>query len=801
MRPEPDPGEDPSRLVSTDAMRSGEQGCDPRWRILVVDSDPEIHTVIRAALGAQMLFERPLLLMHAYSVDDARSLLLRENDFAVVIIDPAIERSSVRLALVDFIRNTASLKNTRVVLLTGQPGREPGLETLLRYDISDYRTKVELTSDRLQVIAATAVRSYKQLCASDTSRGGLEQVLRSSASLLQVKDSKEFASGVLAQLAALLKVEQVGLVCAQELDNPDGYFVQAAAGRFSELIGLPLELLPPTSERGLLLKSVEGRCNAYGDIGGLALHIGHQDEQNFVVFIDVPKHHAVLHPQLLDVFCANLSTLLHNRGLLGRLKESAYLDPLVKLSNRAHFVEAVDECAKRGMNDYILALIDIDDFSATNDLMGHLFGDRLLERVARCIEDVLPSEVLLARLGADTFGVFGPIRQVQPRRLLECVRQPLSIDGVSYKVSLTCGYVLLPEEFRTGADLVKDATIALKCAKRDHRGHDLQYTDQMGSEARSRALLLSELRKAIEDRKLFLVYQPQLNLVTHSLVGVEALLRWRTEDGRFVPPDKFIPVAEHSGLIVALGKWVLQAACATMRELLDAEVAPQRIAVNVSTVQLQDPAFLEIVCDALASSGLLGSHLELEITESVAALPTELLKSTLSALRAEGVSIAIDDFGTGYSSLSYLEQLPLDRIKIDRSFVRQLGESDGARIAEMVVQLARRFGLGVLAEGIEDAVVCEALLAMDCYEGQGYHIARPMDKKALMTWLQAHCPDEGAGGHAELILPSGKLSSESRAAQAFRKEEPAAVVFPALNPAQNHPSRLGARERDRHIYT
>jgi len=164
----------------------------------------------------------------------------------------------------------------------------------------------------------------------------------------------------------------------------------------------------------------------------------------------------------------------------------------------------------------------------------------------------------------------------------------------------------------------------------------------------------------------------------------------------------------------------------------------------VSTVQLQDPGFFDSVCAALKTSGLQGRHLELEITESVAALPTQLLESTLTALRAQGVSIAIDDFGTGYSSLSYLERLPLDRIKIDRSFVRQLGEPHGARIAEMVAQLGRKLGLSVLAEGIEDETVWQALLAMDCQEGQGYHIARPMEKGALVEWIQQHAPSGGA---------------------------------------------------------
>jgi len=557
----------------------------PTWRVLIVDNDPDVHAATCAALEGQMLFERPLVFMHAFSGGEARALLLRERDLAMVLIDVGSERASSGLELVDFIRHSAGLRNTRIVLRTGQPGQVPDLETLLRYDINDYRTKAELTRDRLLAMVVTAVRSYKQLCA---------------------------------------------------------------------------------------------------------------------------------------------------------VHASAYHDPLVDLPNRSHFIERIHDGERRALDDYLLALIDIDDFSATNDMMGHHFGDRLLERVARCLEAALPAGVLLARLGADTFAVLGSVAQVQPRRLLECVRQPLLVDGVPHKVSLTCGYVLLPQEPQAGADLIKDATIALKRAKRDHRGQHLQYADQMGTEARARAVLLSQLREAVEKQQLFLVYQPQLNLDTQQLTGLEALLRWRTEDDRFIPPDQFIPVAERSGLILALGQWVLDTACATMRELLDTGLAPLRMAVNVSPVQLQDPGFFALVRAALADNGLQGRHLELEITESVAALPTQLLDATLGALRAEGISIAIDDFGTGYSSLSYLERLPLDRIKIDRSFTRQLGDPHGARIAEMVAELGRKLGLTVLAEGIEDAGAWQALRAMGCQEGQGYHIARPMDKPALVDWLQRH---------------------------------------------------------------
>lgn len=573
------------------------------WRVLVVDSDPDVHAGFRMALQGHALFGRPLVLLHALSQAQARALLRQEHDLAVVVLDAAppqaADDAGPGLELVDFIRHTAGLRNSRIVLRTDLPGQVPDMDTLLRYDINDCRTKTELTPDRLLAIVVTAVRSYEQLCAIE-------------------------------------------------------------------------------------------------------------------------------------------ATLRHNRGLLERLHQSAYYDPLVCLPNRAHFVEKVDECVWRGTHGHVLALLDIDDFSATNDVMGHRFGDRLLEAVARRLAGALPPGLLLARVGSDTFGILGATDEVALAQLLDCARQPLSVNGVPHKLSLTCGYVRLPHTRQAGTDLVKDATIALKRAKREHRGQLLQYSEQMGMEARDRALLLSDLRAAIDDAHLFLVYQPQVDLHSHALVGLEALLRWRKHDGSMVPPDRFIPVAEHSGLIVPLGQWVLTTACRTMRELLDAGRAPLRMAVNVSTVQLKDPGFLQTVRHALSQHGLQGAQLELEITESVAVLPTQLLQSTLSALRALGVTMAIDDFGTGYSSLSYLERLPLDRIKIDRSFVRQLGESQEARIAEMVAQLGRKLGLQVLAEGIEDAAAWQALRGMGCHEGQGYHIAMPMDKERLLEWLQQH---------------------------------------------------------------
>lgn len=706
------------------------------WRVLIADRDPEVHAMAREVLHGRALLGRPLSVLHAHDGEQACRLLLSQTDLAVILLDAAWAGPGAPRDLPDFIRHAAGRGDVRIVLRTAGGGPAPDEDALLRHDIGDYRAKSELEHGHLLPAILTAIRSYEQRCSLEASRRSLELIVRSSAVLLAEHDLRSFAAGVIDQLAVLLGTRARSMVCALHGGASDCRMVLAATGPFEGFVGHAMEDLPGFPGRPLMERALKFSQTLHGEAGGLALYFGNPSERGMVVFVDTPARLGALDRQLLDVFTSNMGTLLHNRDLLDRLRRFAYYDPLVRLPNRAHFVEKVDDCVRRGTaQDHVLALIDIDDFSAANDVMGHTFGDRLLEAVARRLADALPPGVLLARVGADTFGVLGEASRVALPQLLQCMRPPPVVDGVPQKVSLTCGYVHLPSRAQAGADLVKDATIALKRAKRDHRGQHLQYVDHMGTEARDRAMLLAELRAAIDDAQLFLVYQPQVRLDTGALVGLEALLRWRAGDGRFVPPDEFIPMAEHSGLIVPLGQWVLSTACRTMRALLDAGQAPLRIAVNVSVVQLQDPGFLHAVRTALATSGLQGRHLELEITESVAVVPTQLLQSTLAALRADGVSIAIDDFGTGYSSLSYLEQLPLDRIKIDRSFVRRPTGAQGARIAEMIVNLGQQLGLRVMAEGIEDDAAWNTLLRMGCDEGQGYHIARPMDLAALRAWL------------------------------------------------------------------
>ncbi|MEO5934891.1 MAG: EAL domain-containing protein, partial [Duganella sp.] len=287
-----------------------------------------------------------------------------------------------------------------------------------------------------------------------------------------------------------------------------------------------------------------------------------------------------------------------------------------------------------------------------------------------------------------------------------------------------------------GADALKDADIALKRAKTQQRAGHFYFSRSMGVEIRERVRMMHALRTAFGQNQLFVVYQPQIDLATRRPMGAEALLRWQTPDGKFISPDRFIPIAEYSGLIIDLGEWVMRTAC---RELVDLRKAGHdkfMMSINVSQVQFRHPHFLDMLRRALEDTQAPPQYIELEITESMAMEEPDMLIKMLGQIKQTGVSIAIDDFGTGFSSLSYLQRLQIDRLKIDRAFVTEItGSARGSSIAEMVIQLGRNLGLAVIAEGVEDERQAQILQALGCPLAQGFLFARPMTAAALDDWL------------------------------------------------------------------
>jgi diguanylate cyclase (GGDEF)-like protein len=625
------------------------------------------------------------------------------------------------------------------VLRTGQPGHAPEIETIRRYDINDYKTKSELTRVKLYTALTAAIRSYDQLLRLEASRSGLELIVAASNQFLVEQGLRTFAEGVITQIACLIGVQPEGLVCASRKpagrEAPTRYTVIAAAGTFADMMDRDIADLGDNEVGDCLHRALAERRNVL-EPHHLTLFFGGRDGSDFAAFVRVSKPLRDVDVRLLNVFCTNIALSVSNIELLARLREVAFQDRLLDLPNRMALLQHIDANVEAGRGEgRMLALLDIDRFAETNDMFGYVYGDLLLAAIAERLGRGLPTDCMLARVAGDTFGIWGCAADVTPARLSALLAAPYDIQGVARPVSVSIGLARCEPPSCDGQELFKNALIALKQAKAAGQGLAHVYTAEVGVATRERMRLLHGLQQAFDCERLMVVYQPQLDLRTQAAVGAEALVRWRTEDGRFIPPAAFIPVAEQSGLIVPIGNWVMRTALHALAQLR-VQQPDLRMAVNVSPLQFAQPQFLTQVDEALRDAGLPPSSLELEITESVAVMGMERVAAILRQIKLRGIAVAIDDFGTGFSSLSYLDRLPADRLKIDRAFVSALdSDASHARIAEMIVPLGHRLGMQVLAEGVETPAQAQALLALGCDEVQGYLYGKPMPLDEFSAWL------------------------------------------------------------------
>ena len=708
------------------------------WRVMIVDDDEDVHSTTTFALGNLDVQQRPLQFVHAYSAGQARKLLERETDIAVILLDVVMEQDDAGLHLVRYIRESLKLAAVRIILRTGQPGYAPEIDAIRDFDINDYKTKSELTRVKLYTTVAAAIRSYEQICAISAGRRGLDQIVRASTELMALQDVPDFAAAVLSQIAAILGIAPRGVLCAYGggggaepvltvLASIDG---AAPAANASMAPQRDLQLF------ATLERTLAQRLNIYAP-AFVSLYFPGKTGHDAAACMHLPRPATTLERRLLDVFCGTVAVGLENVELLSHLHNAAFYDQLSKLPNRTRLVEILDQTlAGPEREGAILSLVDLDHFAETNDTLGHQFGDALLVAVSARLQTSLGAQLTVARIGGDIFCVLGDALAVNPARILALFETPFQIAGQDVQLSATLGLVRLGEHDGSGADALKDADIALKRAKSQQRAGHFYFSRSMGVEIRERVRLMHALRTGFTKGELLVVYQPQIDLLTRRPVGAEALLRWLTDDGKFVSPERFIPIAEYSGLIIDIGEWVLRSACHEVVRLRAAGHRNFTMSINVSQVQFRHPYFLEMLRSALLDSGAPPEFIELEITESMAMEEPDLLINMLGQVKHTGVSIAIDDFGTGFSSLSYLQRLQVDRLKIDRAFVTEITNSArGSSIAEMVIQLGRNLGLSVIAEGVEDERQAQILQSLGCPLAQGFLFARPMAAPALYDWL------------------------------------------------------------------
>jgi diguanylate cyclase (GGDEF)-like protein/PAS domain S-box-containing protein len=445
-----------------------------------------------------------------------------------------------------------------------------------------------------------------------------------------------------------------------------------------------------------------------------------------------------------------------------RIQHLAHHDPLTGLPNRLSFIEQVQarldragsRTRKGAPQTMALLFIDLDHFKRVNDSLGHPVGDMLLQTVAQRITGALRSGDLVARFGGDEFvlllaGAPTPAAvQDVAVKLLAAIGAPLDVEGALISVTPSIGVALYPEHGQTPAELIKHADTAMYRAKSGGRARWRFFEPAMAAAAMADLAMESRLAQAVRDQEFVLHFQPQLALADGRLMGVEALLRWAHPERGLVPPDDFIPLAEARRLILPIGQWVLQEAlrCAVHWQRLGLLNVP--MAVNLSTLQFQAPGFVEGVQRALEQAGARGAMLELELTERMLMDDVTGVHEALTRLKALGLSISVDDFGTGYTSLAHLKDLPLDRLKIDRSFVQDLpGNRGSAAIARAIIQMGQNLGLEVVAEGVETGAQRDWVKHQGCDAQQGLLAAGPMSAVAFEAWLRVR-PGRRAPGVA-----------------------------------------------------
>ncbi|MBC3871251.1 bifunctional diguanylate cyclase/phosphodiesterase [Undibacterium oligocarboniphilum] len=717
-------------------------GANVSWRIMIIDDDPDVHSATTFALGSLEIQHRPLSFLHAYSAAEARGILQSETDIAIILLDVVMEQEDAGLQLVNYIRKTLGLTDVRIILRTGQPGYAPEIDAIRDYDINDYKTKSELTRTKLYTAVTSAIRSYEQICAINASRHGLEMIVNASTELMALHGLHNFASGVLTQTTSLLGLNTEGFVCSRQTvmhnrGQTEEVHVIAATKGFNYLLDQPVSAVNQPRVAEIVTRSLNLKHSIYEE-DLTALYFNNVAKKDFTLYLEAGLQLNDMDKRLLEVFCSNVSVGLDNVILTSRLHNYAFYDPLTGLSNRLKLLQTLSETLKSPLKNHsALSLIDIDHFAETNDALGHQFGDLLLSSVAQRLQTHFGKTCHTARIGSDTFALLGDQGLVSPEQILTLFTEPFDVDRQEVQLTATIGLIKLDDYDGDASEALKDTNIALKRAKTHRRGGYEYFTRSMGVEIRERVLLMHALRAAFEHERLFLVYQPQVDMRTGKILGAEALLRWKTDEGKFIPPDQFIPIAEYSGLIVDIGEWVLRSACHELVTLRELGYIDFQMAINVSQAQFSHPLFMQTLHRALEETQAPPEFVELEITESMAMKDPELLIKTLHQIKQLGVSISIDDFGTGFSSLSHLQKLDIDKLKIDRAFVNDI-QQDGneGSIAKMIVQLGQNLGLSIIAEGVENQMQADTLMSYGCHLAQGYFYARPIAKAELHEWLK-----------------------------------------------------------------
>jgi len=505
----------------------------------------------------------------------------------------------------------------------------------------------------------------------------------------------------------LLSTEKIDVLLL-DLSLPDSHGLETFAKAYAHAPKVPIIVLTGNDDHALALLAVKAGAQDF-------LFKGKLDRELLIRSMQYSIERKRYQEQLEHQANYDVLTGLPNRNLLqDRLKRAVF--------------------AQRNARPIAVVFIDLDHFKFINDSLGHTQGDKLLAIIAERLASIVREGDTVARLGGDEFVLVLNDQNKEDviframQRVLNKVSEPMTIDGQELYITCSAGVSLYPADAPDVETLLKNADVAMYRAKEHGRNNFQFYTPEMNDLANERLALEHSLRRALERNELLLHYQPKVNLETGMIVGAEALLRWQHPEWGLIAPERFIPIAEETGLIVQIGAWVIRTACNQARLWQDAGLPPVIMSVNLSARQFRQESFVKVVTQILHETGLKPEQLEMELTESMLMHNANAAISILAGLKSIGVRLSLDDFGTGYSSLSYLSRLPIDTLKIDRSFVQHIGdqdECDNGILAQAIISLGHSLNLTVIAEGVETGEQLQFLKAHQCDEVQGFYFCKP----------------------------------------------------------------------------
>lgn len=450
----------------------------------------------------------------------------------------------------------------------------------------------------------------------------------------------------------------------------------------------------------------------------------------------------------IDTLINNFKTMSERiHKMFHKIQQLAYYDSLTGLPNRVLFNEKLNliiEQSKMNQQKLAVLFIDMDRFKIINDTLGHGNGDLLLRKIAKILKNHIRHDDIISRMGGDEFtlALLNRTREQTAKladKIISSFSHPIDINGNEVFITPSIGIAMYPDDGQDHELLLKNADQAMYAAKEKGKNKFQFYLSDMDEATTNKMILETMLHKALDNDEFELYYQPRIDLITGAITGMEALLRWRQPQRGWISPDEFIPIAEETGLINQIGEWVLRSACAQNKAWQDAGYPSIAVSVNLSVRQFREQTLVHLIPQVLTETGLEASYLELEITENISMNNMDYVLSILQEIKKLGVRISMDDFGTGYSSLSYLQRFPIDQLKIDQSFIRDLQDhQDNNSIVKAIISMAHSLGLSVIAEGVETEFQSTLLRKMNCDEIQGYLISKPLPPEKIKVFLAKH---------------------------------------------------------------